>query len=67
MTVIRLQSGDDVEVTSDIDDVLKQLHNAEPDAFVELPSRDSAVYVRASGVIAVFRSERKGQAGFHTG
>jgi len=68
MTIIRLVNGSDAAVRLSVEETLVALHEKPGESgFVELPGDDGPIYLRPSGVIAVFADSRKGSAGFHVG
>ncbi|HXZ98904.1 MAG TPA: hypothetical protein VEK76_01005 [Candidatus Binatia bacterium] len=65
MTIIRLVNGSDAAVKLTVEETLAALRSGgSQDDFVELAGEEGPVYLRPSGVIAVFGDTHRGSAGF---
>ncbi|MGD1035162.1 MAG: hypothetical protein ABR977_12100 [Candidatus Dormibacteria bacterium] len=68
MTVIRLVNGSDAAVKLSVEETLEALRVKPGDSgFIDLPGEDGPIYLRPSGVIAVFADARRSNAGFRMG
>ena len=68
MTIILFVNGSDAAVRLSVAETLAALQAKPGEAgFVELPGDDGPIYLRPSGVIALFSDARKGNAGFRMG